>query len=231
LPLLPNTHSFFPSFSFFPYLNSDTTSGIQIDFGGGAAGALKKDPILKFLQKHNTTDEALAAATDNFIRSCAGYCVATFVLGIGDRHNGNIMVQKDGHFFHIDFGHFLGNFKSKFGINRERAAFVLTPEMAFVIGGEKFRESVKYRQFLALCTEAYMILRAHASLLETLFTLMVPAGMPELMEQQDINYMREQLHLEKSAADAEKSLKAEIDKSLNSTYRRVDNYIHNLKHG
>lgn len=47
------------------------------------------------------------------------------------------MVTKDGHLFHIDFGHFLGNFKKKFGVNRERAAFVFTPEMAFVMGGSK----------------------------------------------------------------------------------------------
>jgi hypothetical protein len=28
------------------------------------------------------------------------------------------MVKTSGHIFHIDFGHFLGNFKIKFGINR-----------------------------------------------------------------------------------------------------------------
>lgn len=127
--------------------------------------------------------------------------------------------------------HFLGNFKKKFGVNRERAAFVFTPEMAYVMGGKNYKKSNFFKQFLQYSMKAFKSLRNHATLLESLFILMVAAGMPELMKISDIHYMREKLCLELSEKKAEKHLQQEIDKSLDSTYRRIDNFIHNMKHG
>lgn len=50
--------------------------------------------------------------------------------------------------FHIDFGHFLGNFKSKFGINRERVPFILTYDFVHVIQEGRTNNSEKFERLV-----------------------------------------------------------------------------------
>ena len=81
-------------------------------------GALVDETFELYLRKHNPNNDDYRVAKDNFIKSNVAYLVATYVLGLGDRHSGNAMITKNGMFFHIDFGHFLGNFKEKLKIKR-----------------------------------------------------------------------------------------------------------------
>lgn len=49
--------------------------------------------------------------------------------------------------FHIDFGHFLGNFKRKLGINRERVPFILTYDFVHVIQEGRTNNNEKFERY------------------------------------------------------------------------------------
>ncbi|XP_077747415.1 phosphatidylinositol 4,5-bisphosphate 3-kinase catalytic subunit delta isoform isoform X3 [Canis aureus] len=171
-------------------LHSDTIANIQLNKSNMAAtAAFNKDALLNWLKSKNP-GEALDRAIEEFTLSCAGYCVATYVLGIGDRHSDNIMIRENGQLFHIDFGHFLGNFKTKFGINRERVPFILTYDFVHVIQQGKTNNSEKFERFRGYCERAYTILRRHGLLFLHLFALMRAAGLPELSCSKDIQYLK-----------------------------------------
>ncbi|XP_043972567.1 phosphatidylinositol 4-kinase beta isoform X2 [Gambusia affinis] len=87
-----------------------------------------------FLQEHGApTTENFLSAQRNFVRSCAGYSLICYLLQVKDRHNGNILLDADGHIIHIDFGFILSSSPRNLGF--ETSAFKLTAEFVEVMGG------------------------------------------------------------------------------------------------
>lgn len=209
-----------------------TIMDIQQQHGIRAAVQMDSLGLYNWIISHNK--DRVDQAIDNFTRSCAGYCVATFILGIKDRHSGNIMVRTNGQVFHIDFGHFLNHRKKKFGINRERVPFVLTQDFIKVIaqGSDQPTKHKDFKKFQQLCCEAYFIIRKNAYLFINLVTMMLSCGIPELQSLDDISYLRNTLAVEQK--DDEKALKyftAQFQAAYSDAWTvKTDWLFHYIKH-
>ena len=84
-------------------------------------------------------------AIKNLIQSLAGYSLICYFLQLKDRHNGNILIDNEGHLIHIDFGFFLSHAP---GHEFETAPFKLTNEIIDIFGGTNSKNFQKFRKLL-----------------------------------------------------------------------------------
>ncbi|KAL4221541.1 Phosphatidylinositol 4 [Mactra antiquata] len=212
--------------------NAATIMKIQEKSGAKAALQIGGSKALHSWIKQQNAADRYELAIDTFTKSCAGYSVATFVLGIGDRHSENIMVATDGRVFHIDFGHFLNHKKKKFGINRERVPFVLTEDFISVIakGRDQPHKTKEFERFQNLCIKAYIVLRKQSDLVINLLTMMLSCGIPELQSLDDIGYIRKTLAVEKSEEDAVLYFTQQLNIAYkDQKYTKIDWFFHAIK--
>lgn len=158
-------------------------------------------------------------ARDNFARSLASYSIICYVLQIKDRHNGNIMVDNEGHIIHIDFGFLLSNSPGSVGF--EAAPFKLTTEYVELLGGV---EDPLYEKFVNLCKRCFNALRKDSEQIISIVELMQKdSNLPCFRNGENTSVLlkqRLQLHLTDEECDqfVEASL---IGKSIGSMYTRL----------
>ncbi|SNX81777.1 related to phosphatidylinositol 3-kinase [Melanopsichium pennsylvanicum] len=158
--------------------------------------------LLNFLRAHHPSPSSIATygldqgVFETFIRSCAGYCVVTYLLGVGDRHLDNLLLSSDGHFFHVDFGYILGRDPKPFP-----PPVKVCKEMVDAMGGTA---SPHYGRFKAFCYTAFTNLRKNANLILNLVALMVDANIPDIRLEPDKAVLKVQdkflLHLSEDEA-------------------------------
>ncbi|KAI1259867.1 phosphatidylinositol 3 [Xylariaceae sp. FL1019] len=202
------------------FVPSQTLSAISSKFNA--------NPALAYLRQHNPDDRAYLRVRketlDTFAKSCAGYCVITYILGVGDRHLENLLLAPDGHFFHADFGFILGRDPKPFA-----PAVKLSKEMVDAMGGSN-PPSDMYKQFKQYCFLAFAALRKSSNLILNLFSLMVHANIPDIKAEPDkaVFKVKERFHLELSEEDAINHLDGIMEDSLNGIMPVVIDRLHDF---
>ena len=168
------------------------------------------DQISPFLKEISNND--YEKTLDNFISSCAGYCVVTYILGIGDRHLENLLIDKNGKLFHIDFGYILGKDPKPFP-----PPMKLCKQMVEAMGG---KNSKGYEEFKKKCVDAYLCLRTNARIIVNMFYLMIHSGINQLSENSEnaLNKLHEKFVPNFNPQEASNSLLNKLEESVNAFY-------------
>lgn len=162
---------------------------------------------------------------DNYVKSCAGYCVLTYILGVGDRHLDNLLLHQTGHFFHCDFTFIFGKDPKRYLPVR------ITEDMVFGMGG---KGSDNYAKFVTLAGAAFVALRRLESVrvILSMVRLMSPSALPDLSIHQNaedvVLAVRDRLRLDLSDGQAIDYMEELIEQSITSKMWIAVDAIHSL---
>ncbi|SPO31551.1 related to phosphatidylinositol-4-kinase [Ustilago trichophora] len=151
-----------------------------------------------FIGKYGNPDSiAFQKARINFIQSMAAYSVVCHILQIRDRHNGNMMIDGDGHLVHIDFG-FLFDIGPG-GMRFEPYSFKLSHEMIDVMGGPN---SQGFRMFEELVVKAFLAARPFCAEIVDTCKLMLGTDLPSFKGMPTIDRLRDRFKPELTEREA-----------------------------
>lgn len=180
--------------------------------------------IVNYLQKFHPDEDGpfgiTATCLETFIKSCAGYSVITYILGIGDRHLDNLLLRDDGRLFHVDFGFILGRDPKPFP-----PPMKLCKEMVEAMGGA---ESQYYTRFKSYCCEAYNILRKSSNLILNLFHLMAGSNIPDIASdpEKGILKLQEKFRLDLDDEESIQFFQDLINDSVSALFPQMVETIH-----
>ncbi|KAF8163506.1 hypothetical protein B0H34DRAFT_795214 [Crassisporium funariophilum] len=185
-----------------------------------------------FIAKYGGQDTiGFQRARLNFIQSMAAYSVACYILQIKDRHNGNIMIDGDGHIVHIGRSSKINKREqlADAGIKFEPNSFKLNHEMVVLMGG---KYSQGYLLFQNLTVKAFLAIRPFAEQIIDTIQLMLDTGLPSFKGESTIRRLRDRfaLHLnERQAADFMVGIIRNAHENVRSTaydeFQRLQNGI------
>ncbi|XP_031692145.1 phosphatidylinositol 4-kinase beta-like [Oncorhynchus kisutch] len=181
-----------------------------------------------FLQEHGThTTEAFLTAQRNFVQSCAGYCLICYLLQVKDRHNGNILLDAEGHIIHIDFGFILSSSPRNLGF--ETSAFKLTNEFVDVMGG---LDGDMFNYYKMLMLQGLIAARKHMDKVIQIVEIMQQGSqLPCFHGSSTIRTLKERFHMSLTEEQLQVLVEQMVDGSMRSITTKLYDGFQYLTNG
>jgi phosphatidylinositol 3-kinase len=210
-------------------LGDKQNGSLRKEPGGGAAGDLSYNPIQDYLRSVAYDPDGpyliRKEVMDAYVKSCAGYSVITYILGVGDRHLDNLLLHQSGCFFHCDYSFILGcDPKANLPVR-------ITDDMVSGMGG---KDSDNYARFASMAGAAFLTLRRpeNVRLLLSLVRLMEHSRIPDISENQSIGKslrgMRDRFRLDLNDQEAVAFMECLVESAQSSKMAMAVDAIHSL---
>jgi len=172
---------------------------------------------------------AFKIARENFVQSMAAYSLVCYILQIKDRHNGNIMLDADGHIIHIDFGFMLSKKQIRLlNVNFETAPFKLTQEFIDVMGGTK---SSSFKTYKHLMQKGYRKLRKQHYKLTMLVDIVASTTDLPCLTDRTTAELESRFNLYMSKKQSNKFISSLIKEAMRSTTTRTYDLFNEKRFG
>ncbi|KAJ7945250.1 Phosphatidylinositol 4-kinase beta 1 [Quillaja saponaria] len=184
-----------------------------------------------FIAKYQENSPSFKLAQRNFVESMAGYSLVCYLLQLKDRHNGNLLMDEEGHIIHIDFGFMLSN--SPGGVNFESAPFKLTRELLEVMDSDaEGVPSEFFDYFKVLCIQGFLTCRKHAERIILLVEMLQESGFPCFRGgPRTILNLRKRFHLSLTEEQCVSLVLSLISSSLDAWRTRQYDYYQRVLNG
>ncbi|XP_041003198.1 phosphatidylinositol 4-kinase beta 1-like isoform X2 [Juglans microcarpa x Juglans regia] len=150
---------------------------------------------------------------------------------VKDRHNGNLLLDEEGHIIHIDFGFMLSN--SPGGVNFESAPFKLTRELLEVMDSDaEGVPSEFFDYFKVLCIQGFLTCRKHAERIILLVEMLQDSDFPCFKGgPRTIQNLRKRFHLSLTEEQCVSVVLSLISSSLDAWRTRQYDYYQRVLNG
>ncbi|EPY52616.1 phosphatidylinositol kinase Pik1 [Schizosaccharomyces cryophilus OY26] len=170
-----------------------------------------------------TSDRYYQAQT-NFMQSLVAYSIISYLLQLKDRHNGNILIDSDGHVVHIDFGFLLTNTPGNVGF--ESAPFKLTADYVEILDN-------RFDEFRSLMKKAFKSVRKRADQIILLVEVMQNnSSMPCFRGKENTSaQLLQRFHLQLSEKECDDFVDLLIQKANCSVWTRLYDLFQSITNG